>query len=267
MNRSLGVLLLFCGLIISSFTFAQQDRFTGIPAESGKLVNNWSREFPLSSGQAAQLETKLTNFANQTSNQIVIVIVDSLSNMAPYEYASRLGQKWGVGQKKYNNGIIVLIKPTGGAGQRDVHIAVGTGLQGAIPDITADQVVEKEIIPRLAKGQYYEALDKGTDVLMGLAKGEINSSEYAAPANKTSKNWKYIVIGVILIFILSRMMGGGRGGYNIGRGGRRGYGGWGAFGGLGGFGGGSWGGGSSGGGGFGGFGGGGFDGGGAGGKW
>lgn len=266
MNRYLVVLLLFCGLIISSFTFGQ-DRFTGIPGETGKLVNNWSKEFPLSAAQVAQLETKLVTFANQTSNQIVVVITDSLNNMAPYEYASRLGQKWGVGQKKFNNGIVVLIKPSGGAGQRDGHIAVGTGLQGAIPDITADKVVEKEIIPRLAQGQYYEAIDKGTDVLMGLAKGEINSSEYAAPAKK-DRNWKYIIVGIILIFILSRMMGGGRGGYNIGRGGRRGFGGWGigglgGFGGFGGFGGGS----GGGGGGFGGFGGGGFDGGGAGGKW
>lgn len=64
-----------------------------------RLVNNLSSSGILTNNEEEQLERKLETFANQTSNQIVIVIVDDLQGMEPFQYATELGQKWGVGQK------------------------------------------------------------------------------------------------------------------------------------------------------------------------
>lgn len=223
-----------------------------------RLVNNLSKEFPdfLSAAEIAGLENKLVNFSNATSNQIAIVIIDDLGGYEASDFSFRLGEKWGVGQGKFDNGIVVLVKPTGGAGKRDIFIAIGYGLEGIIPDITAKQIVEKEIIPNFKRGDNYKALDAATNVLMSLAKGEFNSKEYAKKTDNKPLSFIIIIIMMIVFFFISRKKG--NRGYTIGHGGTY----WGG----GGYGGGSSGGGF-GGGGFGGFGGGGFGGGGAGGKW
>jgi uncharacterized protein len=246
-----------------SLTVFCQNGIPDIP-NPPRLVNNLSKAFPdfLSSEEEQKLEQKLVNFAETTSNQIVIVIVDELAGYEPAEFAYELGDKWKVGHEKEDNGIVILIKPTE---ERKFFIATGKGLEGAIPDYTTNQVAEEELIPYLKTGEYYTALDNTTDVLMKLAKGEFNSKKYANKKKKDNGAFVFIVIAVILflIFLSSR---GGRG-----RGGRGGggmtFGPGGFFFTGGGFGSGGFGGGSSGGGGFGGFGGGSFGGGGSGGSW
>lgn len=228
-----------------------------------RLVNNLSVEMPdfLSAQEEAMLEQKLTAFANETSNQIVIVIVDDLDGDEPWSYATELGQKWGVGQGKFDNGIVILIKPTGGDGQRNLFISVGYGLEGAIPDLTTKQIRENEMYPYFKTGEFYTALDKATTVLMSLAKGEYNSAAYGKKKNKKQNlpMGVFIAIIVIIVFILIRSgkRGGGGGltmnatSFIVGsllsgnRGG--GFGGGGSSGGFGGFGGGGFGGGGSGG--------------------
>jgi uncharacterized protein len=245
-------------LLIASPVVAQNN---GIPIrpDPPKLVNNLSSEFPdfISASEQDALENKLEKFSNETSNQIVVVIVDDLGDHDINSFATGIGTGWGVGQKKFDNGIVLVIKPTGGEGQRDAYIAVGSGLEGAIPDITAKHIVDDELLERFQNGKNYEGINAATDVIIKLAKGEINSKDYDAQHGFGSKT-KFIVFGFLLIlilfFIMSRIGGGGFGG-GMATGFFIGSGGWGR------------GGGGFGGGGFGGFGGGGFGGGGGGGKW
>lgn len=224
-----------------------------------KLYNNLSKEFPdfLNSDEANSIEQKLESFSRETSNQICVVVVDDLNGMDASSYAIQLGNDWGVGKKDFNNGIVILIKPTGGKGGRDLFIAVGYGLEGAIPDLATKKIREKEMYPYLKNGENYTAIDNAVTKLSELAKGEINVKDYAGKGE--AGEWiKTIIIIIVILIIISRFFKGG-GGFTYG-GGRGHYygGGWG-----GGFGGGR----SSGGGGFGGFGGGSFGGGGSGGKW
>ena len=251
-------------LLVSSLTifttFGQKDI---IPASTNKLVNNFSKAFPDFFSQQEQklLEQKLENFAAATSNQIVIVIIDDLDGYEPVEYATELGEKWKVGQEKKDNGIVILIKPTGGKGDRKYFIAPGKGLEGAIPDAVCREIEDNELLPHLKNKEYYAALDKTTDVLMALAKGEYNSKTYSKKHNQGSLLKTIIILIIIIVFfIISSKRGGGGNGMTMGAGGIFFGGGFGS-----GFGGGSSG--SGGGGGFGGFGGGGFGGGGSGGSW
>ncbi|MDT8392484.1 MAG: TPM domain-containing protein [Bacteroidales bacterium] len=223
----------------------------------------------LNASERTALERKLVNFNDTTSNQIVIVVTDNLLGLDIEEYATGIGDKWGVGQSDLDNGIVIVVKPKTGNNRGLAFISVGYGLEGAIPDITAGQVVDYEMIPHFKQNNYYAGLDAATTVLMELAAGEYTSDEYV----KSKKNswWAFLPFFIIaLIFILinrasrrSRTIG-SKGmspwtalwiGGMMGSAGRSSS--WG----------GSSGGGFSGGGGFGGFGGGGFGGGGAGGSW
>jgi uncharacterized protein len=255
-SHTLSFLILF---FVSQTIFAQ---FDGIPEKPNppRLINNFSKEFPnfFSIEETAILESKLEELSNTSSNQIVVVVVDDLNEMEPWAYATELGQKWGVGQGKEDNGIVILIKPTKSGIGRKTFIAIGYGLEGAIPDLTVNKIIENEINPSLKAGRNFEAIDKGTNVLIALAKGEYNFKTYEKSSKKLPGSFIFITIVILLVLIfLSRKNKGG--GMTIGSGG--------VFMGpmFGGFGGGSSGGGSSGG--FSGFGGGGFGGGGSGGSW
>ena len=122
-----------------------------------RLYNNLSKEFPnfISSQQEEQLEQQLQNFSLETSNQICIVIVDDLNGMDEASFAIEIGKKWSVGQKKKNNGVVILVKPSAQSGPGKLFIAVGYGLEGAITDLLTKRIREKEIVPYFKQKQYY----------------------------------------------------------------------------------------------------------------
>ena len=223
-----------------------------------RLVNNFSKEFPnfISEAEQQTLETQLQNFSNETSNQICIVIVDDLGGSDASSYAIELGNKWGVGQSGFKNGVVILIKPTGGKGQRNLFIAVGYGLEGAIPDLLTKRIREDDIEPYFVNGQFYDGLQAGVNSLMLAAKGEYHVKQNTSSnMEQWGKKHMMIVLIVIVLFVLlliNKSKGGGGGGTYFGGGFIGGFGAGGNSGGgggssFGGFGGGSFGGGGSGG--------------------
>jgi uncharacterized protein len=258
------------------------------PPSPPRLVNDYTGI--LNANQVKYLEEKLVSFNNSNSTQIVVILVKSLNGLTKEEFADRVGDKWGVGQKGKNNGIVILIKPKYENEPGEVRISVGYGLEGLIPDAMAKRIVNKDMLPYFKKGDYYSGLIQSTNSLISLAKGEytvrhhgkiknfnlVDAMGIAAPVISI-----LIVIFIIIIIIFSGhksrkhctitrkgtkswsddvpyiLGGGGLSGGDYGGGG----------GGFGGGGSGFGGGGGGGGGGFGGFGGGSFGGGGAGGSW
>jgi uncharacterized protein len=208
----------------------------------------------------------LVAYNDSTSNQVTIVILETIGDANPDDFAVELGRQWGVGGKEFNNGVVILITTGGGQGRRHVFIAPGYGLESAIPDFTAKQIVDDELIPQLRTGNYFRGLDNAVNAIMRAAAGEYKAEARPQQRKKGSNIFVILIAIFILIMFISRRGGGGRGGMMS----RRGYRGavppfiWFPTGGGGG---GGWSGGGGGGGGFGGFGGGSFGGGGAGGSW
>lgn len=232
------------------------------PATPNRLVNDYTNT--LSASQVQQLEHKLVAFDDSTSTQIAVVMMQSTGQYDIADYGVRLAQRWGIGSKENNNGILLLVA----LGDRAVTIQTGYGVEGAVPDAIAYRIIENEIKPNFRQGDYFTGIDKATDALIAYTKGE-----YKAPPKKEDGGSGFggllilFIVIVVVVVLLGR--GGGRGGGKVlggrgasdvfwwtllsgmGRGGGGGFGG--GFGGSGG--------------GFGGFGGGGFGGGGASGRW
>lgn len=257
----------FLKYIIFFFTFFAFTQLLGqnIPARPSppKLVND--KLNLLTPDQQQTLENKLIAFDKQTSTQIAIVTTDDIAGMDAGDFAVELGNKWGVGGvKEFNNGVVFLIYRSPDNTKRKVFIATGKGLEGVLPDYTCSEIVNNEVIPYLKGGDYFHAIDNGTDAVIKATQGK-----YTAPKGygvKKPSLFKILFIIFLVILFLSIISKGGGGSY-MSRRGHRGFTGptiwW-----TGGGGGSGWGGGgSSGGGGFGGFGGGSFGGGGAGGDW
>lgn len=264
MKKNLLILLLLFvsawgGLKAQNITI---DKIISTPPSPVKLVNDYGNI--LTADQKASLEEKLVHFDNTTSTQITVVIVPTLDGMDIADAATELGRKWGVGQQKNNNGVVLMVS----LNPRKLNISPGYGLEKSLPDITCQQIIDGIIKPKFKGQDYYRGLDEGTDAIIQATKGE-----FTAPAGYHKKG-KGIGLGtiifiIIIIIIISGITGGGSGGSFMSRRGYRGFTGPFIFP-IGGGGGGGWSGGggsSGGGGGFGGFGGGSFGGGGASGDW
>lgn len=181
-------------IAIAPGSFAQEDCLPKKPDNEDHLVHQFTEFLP--SNEAARLDRKLVDFARETGNQIAVVVVDTLCD-APYAAAHAILESWGIGQKGKDNGVVILVKPTGPPGSREIFITTGYGLEGVIPDATAKQIVENEIIPRFREGNYFNGLDRATDMLMALAKGEFNAKSYG----KGKFPWHLLLL-VIAIFAL-----------------------------------------------------------------
>ncbi len=214
----------------------------------------------LSTQQVEILEQKLVALDDTSSNQIAIVAIQSLNGYDVADYANKLFRDWKIGNKKTNNGVLILVAPN----ERRIRIEVGYGLEGAIPDITANDIIDNIITPRFKEGNFYAGLDGAVDALSAAAVGEYKVRREREEGGDGISLLVFIIIMIIILMLVGR--GGGRGGGMMSR---RGYRGWNNVPPIwigGGGGGGGWSGGG-GGGGFGGFGGGGGGGGGASGGW
>jgi len=260
-------LLIF--LLFSVCAFAQIDKIIPARPNPPKLVNDFANV--LTPEQIDALERKLVAYDDSTSNQIVVVTIQSTGDYAIDDVALGILRNWGVGNKEKNNGIVILAAIQ----DHKVWIATGYGMEGVIPDITARSIIDNDILPNFRQQNYYRGFDAATNSIFKAAAGEYQAPEGYTERGKSSggKLGKIIVVIIILFLVISMFGGGGSGGGGYIS--RRGSSWLGPFilgnmmgrGSSGGFGGGGFGGGGFGGGGFGGFGGGSGGGGGAGGSW
>ena len=244
------------------FTFIAALAFTlsafAIPSRPSpaRLVNDLAGTF--TTRQAEELERVLVAFDDSTSNQIAVVTLKDLEGYEPAEYATRIGLDWGVGSEKFDNGIVILVKPKDRTAGK-VFIAVGYGLEGAVPDAYAKRIINEVMIPHFRNDDYYGGVAEACKVLMRLAGGEISElreDEFDADDAGAIAGAVVTLIILIFVFVLITQNGGDNTGSGSHRGGRtiytgpvitsgRIYGGGSSFGG--GFGGGSFGGGGAGG--------------------
>lgn len=176
-----------------------------------RLVNDFAGLFTRQ--QTAALESMLTAFDDSTSNQITVVTVKDLEGYDPSEYATRIGLDWGVGADKYDNGIVMLVKPKTSDSRGQVNISIGYGLEGAIPDVYAKRIIDNEMIPRFAENDYFAGVYAGCEVLMKLASGEISE-----PREQSNDDAGGIIAAVLLlifiIFLAGAFRANGKGGGN-----------------------------------------------------
>jgi uncharacterized protein len=151
----------------------------------------------LSQDEIAALEQKLSAFEQETTNQIAVLLIPSLEGDSLEDYSIRLAEKWKIGQKGKNNGIILLVVKK----ERRLRIEVGYGLEGAVPDALAGSIIRNENAPRFKAGQFYRGIDAGITAIMAATKGE-----YKAPAKRERRAraipW-FPLLPFVLIFGIS----------------------------------------------------------------
>ncbi|HEV2276160.1 MAG TPA: TPM domain-containing protein [Acidobacteriaceae bacterium] len=244
-------------IFLVSSTFLRAERLQDLPAPSN-YVNDFAGV--LSPATRQSLDDLCAEVDRKAHAQIAVVTIKSLEGEPIENFATALEEKWKVGPKGSDRGLLVILATD----DRKWRIEVGYGLEGILPDGKVG-VIGRAMVPYLREGDYDQAVSLAVNQVAQTIAADAGVTLNAGPprgppqpqGRPLTGGQLLMLLGFffVVIFLLSRLGGSGLLGFLIGMffgggwggGGRRGGGGWGGDGGGGGFGG--FGGGSSGGGG------------------
>lgn len=113
----------------------------------------------------ARLDQELRDYHHKSQRAIVVATVSSLEDQPIEAYATGLFNRWGIGDRKSNQGLLLLVAPN----ERKVRIEVGSGLEVTIPDAVAAQILDAAILPKFRSGDIVGGISEGVDALITVS--------------------------------------------------------------------------------------------------
>ncbi len=207
--QKLSLLVLF--LFSFGWIYAQFE----IPAKPEKETSVYDYINLLSASQEKTLEQKLIRYSDSTSTQIVITIISSTEGENINYLGAQWGEKWGIGQAKEDNGILILLAKD----DRQIAISTGKGVEFALTDALSKRIIDDVIIPKFKENNYYGGLNKGADTIFQVLNGEFKEKrDFSSNSFNLDSLLPFIIFFVILIILSRRNRRGRGGGRNGGRG-------------------------------------------------
>jgi uncharacterized protein len=170
--KKIGLILL---VLIASLNFSRAEVVYPKPSDPPRLVNDFTKTLDV--GQLEDLEKKLVAFADSTSTQIAVVVIETTSDMPISEYSTGLFNEWKIGTKGNENGVLLCVA----INDRQMFITTGYGIEGALPDALCGKIISNDIRPFFKQGKYVEGIDNGVSKIIDAVKGE----PYKATAQKS----------------------------------------------------------------------------------
>lgn len=166
----------------------------------------------LSEQQRAALEQTLAEFEARKGAQIAVLLVPTTRPEPVQSFAVRVQESWKLGRRGVDDGVLLAIAKD----DRELHIEVGYGLEGPLPDAIAKRIIEEEIVPRFKQGDFYGGIRAGTDRIMRVIEGEALPAPPRGMQKPGSRGLDLIVpflffvvvFGGVLRAILGRFLGG-----------------------------------------------------------
>jgi uncharacterized protein len=239
--------ILFLIILVSQLAALKVPKLKGHINDYGKVLSNTEER---------ALENYLVKFENATSIQIALLTISSLQGENLEDFSMRVADKWKLGSKDKDNGVLLLISMQ----EKKLRIEVGYGLEGSLTDAKSGYIIRNYIVPGFKSGNFYKGISTGIGAVTGVLSDELNiTDEQIAESKQKEESGRTGIPFGLLIFLFMIFFGGfGRGrrggllsalflGSMLGGSGRSSGGGFGGFGGFSGGGGGFGGGGASGG--------------------
>jgi uncharacterized protein len=129
------------------------------PALTGRVVDQAGL---LSAPQQAELSAQSEALEKQVGPQFVVVTLRSLEGFPIDAYGRRLGNRWGIGSKARNDGLLLIVAPN----EHKVRIEVGRGLESRVTNGFAREVIDDTILPRFRKNEFAEGIKAGASRLV-----------------------------------------------------------------------------------------------------
>ncbi len=162
--------------LLFAFSLLNADITQYFPKLDGRVIDQANL---LSPAVKKDIDLILQTEEEKTSNQIVVVILNSLNGYTIEEYSYQLGRFWGIGQKDKNNGVLLVVSME----EKKIRIEVGYGLEGVLTDKIAHEIINYTIKPNFKANQYELGILKAVNEIIASIKGE-----YVAKAKNNDFN-------------------------------------------------------------------------------
>ena len=152
------------GLGLGAINAFAQD-VQAVPALSARVIDTTGT---LDDAQKAALDTRLAALEAQKGAQVVVLVVPSTAPEDIASYANRVANTWKIGRREVGDGVLLIVAKN----DRALRIEVAKTLEGAIPDLAANRIIDEAITPRFRSGDYAGGLTAGVEQLAARIAGE-----------------------------------------------------------------------------------------------
>ena len=177
--------------IIPLFVFGYQN-----PGTPRGFVNDFAGMLTIEQKQT--LETKISSFEKETTNELSVVTVANLGGDTIENFAEKLFKDWGIGKNKKDNGVLLLISRD----DRQMRIEVGYGLEGALTDAQSFWIIQNFLKPAFQKGDYYGGISGGIDNIISITKGEFEPDTKSTTSNGFNADSVFFFFWVAWVFFI-----------------------------------------------------------------
>jgi uncharacterized protein len=169
------------------------------PALTGRVVDQADIIRP---DTRVAIEQKSADLEEKSGIQLVVATVSSLEGQEIEPYANELFRKWALGEKKKNNGVLLLVAPN----ERRVRIEVGYGLEGTLTDALSKVIISNAMTPRFKAGDFSEGISRGVDDIITVLTTDASEwqkrpslrLDYQQPVDSAS----WILLAALFVFFI-----------------------------------------------------------------
>lgn len=166
----------------------------------------------LAEGEEARITERIRVFEQKKGGQIAVLIVDTTTPEAIFDYSLRVAESWKLGRKGVDDGVLFVIAK----GDRKMQILTGPGVQGSLTDATSKRIIAEVVAPRFREGKYGDGIYNGVDKIASVIDGEaLPLPAKKKQATKSIDGGEFLVLGIfaaifvapILRSLLGRFLG------------------------------------------------------------
>ena len=157
----------------------------------------------------ADLNRRLQELEDQTTAQLVVLTIDSLEGEPMEKFSLRTAEKWALGQKGKDNGVLITIALQ----DRRYRIEVGYGLEASLPDSYLGSLARQHFVPNFRQGKYSQGIEA---VVLTIVDNLISEKVTGVTVTRspdmteTSKEFSdFLSFPIVLIFLLPILILGG----------------------------------------------------------
>lgn len=150
------------------------------------------------------LDEKLAAFEREKGTQIAFLIVPTTQPEDITSYANRVANEWKIGRKTVGDGVLLVVAKN----DRRVRIEVAKTLEGAIPDLAAQQIIDTAITPNFRKDDYVGGLRAAADQMIARIKGEALPAPAATPQRRSNGSGGFDWMNLALLLFFAVPIGG-----------------------------------------------------------
>lgn len=191
------LLVLFLTLMLQAAPASARD----IPSLTAR-VNDYAAMLAPATRQ--QLESVLAALEKEESTQLAVLTIDSLQGENLEEFSLKVVEKWQLGQKRLDNGALLLIAKN----DRKLRIEVGYGLEGVLTDLTSGRIIRDIITPQFKNGNFDQGVIDGVSAIIAAVRGEFSAQTAVSSGKQSADDMSgFVIFLLFILFSIGRILG------------------------------------------------------------